>query len=123
MCGIFGVVKTQEWGIGMRERDIFTQMLAVGVLRGNDGTGIFIVDSDRVTRTLKCGGPPRNLVHDKMFDPFFNKYSKNYSAKETQDRILVGHHRSATVGEATTANAHPHVFGHISLVHNGTLRA
>ena len=97
-------------------------MLKVGALRGTDGTGVFIVGSDKKVRTLKIGDNPYRLMSDAAYTPFLEANKKNYNVTQPQDRFIVGHNRSKTVGEGTTENAHPHRVGDICLVHNGTLR-
>lgn len=123
MCGIVGVISHSKWGIDYADRDIFIQLLTVGILRGNDGTGVIIADDKGAHRTLKIGAPPQTLFEDGKFKNFFTQNVGNYGEGKPKDRMLIGHNRATSVGASNTANAHPHEVGNITLVHNGTLKA
>jgi hypothetical protein len=118
MCGIVGFITAEE-GIGAVERKRwFLNALRAGVVRGDDGTGAFLVGhkQDGAADWCKMGTPPEPFLATKLaLERFgasndFDKY-----------RAVIGHNRSATIGSVSTANAHPFQEGPITLVHNGTL--
>ena len=102
MCGIVGAVA---------QRDI-AEILLEGLrrleYRGYDSAGLAVVDAQGQVTRLRRLGKVSNLVQ---------------AAEETS---LVGgsgiaHTRWATHGEPSEANAHPHISGHIIIVHNGII--
>jgi predicted glutamine amidotransferase len=118
MCGIVGFI-TEEKNIGAIERKkFFINALRAGVVRGDDGTGIFMVphDLDGPADWAKLGGPAEQFLQDKHAIARLG-----YNEKFDEYRAVIGHNRSATVGNTSTANAHPFQEGPITLVHNGTL--
>lgn len=89
--------------------------MLVGAVRGTDGFGMFAVDSHKNDiRAAKVAGVPQNLFGTLPFKEFTTFMDKKAT-------IAVGHHRSATKGTVNDQNAHPFHFGHITMVHNGTL--
>ena len=119
MCGIVGFI-TDEKSIGASERKRwFINALRADVVRGDDGTGAFLVEHDHGNGRAdwcKRGTPP---------DAFFETEhaEERFGIKNDFDkyRAVIGHNRSATVGDVSTTNAHPFQEGPITLVHNGTL--
>lgn len=120
MCGIVGFI-TEEKAIGAAERKkFFVNALRAGVVRGDDGTGIFMVphDLEGPADWCKVGGNAEHFLSDKHTISRLG-YKEDF---ETY-RSVIGHNRSATVGSVSTANAHPFQEGPITLVHNGTLNS
>ena len=102
MCGIVGAVA---------QRDV-AEILIEGLhrleYRGYDSAGVAVVDENHNLQRVRCLGKVKAL--DEAV------------AKQT----LVGgtgiaHTRWATHGEPSEANAHPHVSGNITVVHNGII--
>lgn len=107
MCGHVGVIGN----LNQKHVDVFTDLLKVGLLRGEHGTGIASVSKSGSMGTLKNVGPPSGLVYDK-----------NYSRYANQNAVvLIGHNRYATVGKHTVQNTHPFLFDNVVGAHNGTL--
>ena len=109
MCGLVGFV-----GSSLVQRDIavFSQLLEVDAVRGRHSTGIFGVDAVGETSVFKRALASQDFLEltaaqNIMYDPTVN--------------ALVGHNRYATTGAVTNENAHPFKYGHITLVHNGSL--
>ena len=114
MCGIVGLGDFKPKA-GQYEHNLFAQMMVGNALRGTDSTGIMKVYSNGHSDWRKQTGYPYHLWESKGFPNFW----KDYEKKEV--RYLIGHCRSATVGDPNVKNAHPFTVDHISLVHNGTL--
>jgi hypothetical protein len=118
MCGIVGFI-TKETKIGADERKKwFINAIRAGVVRGDDGTGMFLVPHDHkgTADWCKFGGNPEEFLSQKIVQD-----RVGYGADWSNLRAVIGHNRSATVGSVSTANSHPFQEGPITLVHNGTL--
>ncbi len=102
MCGIVGYVGNQKKTV-----DVLLEGLTRLEYRGYDSSGIAIMEEGR-PRVFKSTGKLVNLK--KKLD----KYS-------SEGLLGIGHTRWATHGDATEKNAHPHVSGGTSVVHNGII--
>ena len=100
MCGIFGYVGKEPC------RDLILKGLKSLEYRGYDSAGIATVSSDKKVSYIKKKGKVSTL--DDLLE-----------AIPAEDSIGLGHTRWATHGFVTDANAHPHVDGDFTLVHNG----
>src|SRR5687768_8595451 len=101
MCGIVGICA---------ERDVSDALLAgLGALeyRGYDSAGLAIHDGERVAR-LRSLGKVRELAAQQRAAPL-------------RGRCGIAHTRWATHGAPSVDNAHPHVSGGVSVVHNGII--
>lgn len=115
MCGIIGMVttlKTKEW---QSRRTWLEKALFVDTLRGKDSTGIACIPHDVtddviIHKKAMNGSDYLDLTRTQKL--FYNV--DNY-------RSIIGHNRSATLGEVNNTNAHPFQCGNITLVHNGTM--
>ena len=117
MCGIVGIARLGVTDIIEKDRDVFVQMLSAGVVRGHHGTGVFSVTKDGGAKLVKSAGPPYMLLVSEAFHKFWAEILPE------QTRILVGHNRLASMGDKTTAHAHPFMKDKIVMVHNGSLDA
>lgn len=102
MCGILGYIGDQK-----RTVDVLLQGLSRLEYRGYDSSGIAVIQ-DGKSRIYKSKGKLSKLKTK------INKHSPKGS-------IGIGHTRWATHGDASQKNAHPHVSGSISVVHNGII--
>ena len=100
MCGILGYIGDQKKTV-----DVLLKGLSRLEYRGYDSSGIAVIEDGR-SRVFKSKGKLSNLK---------TKINK-HSPKGT---LGIGHTRWATHGDASQKNAHPHVSGNISVVHNG----
>jgi len=114
MCGHFGAYNSKGL-LPYTTTHVLWNMLMVGVVRGMDGTGFAAVDKNGANlRAMKVAGGPWNLFGGAVWKEFKESVDRNAS-------MLIGHHRAATKGSVTSANAHPFHHGHITMAHNGTL--
>lgn len=117
MCGILAVVSKNSGNSGFwkPQCDMFHELLMVDTLRGDDSTGVFLVDKDGDLEMLKEASDGPVFQKTKDYDTFMQHLF-------ARGRVAVGHNRKATKGSITDENAHPFaVDNKIVLVHNGTL--
>ena len=115
MCGLVAIVCKNASGFGSKELDVFETMLLLDTLRGDDSTGVFLVDNLGNVEIAKAAitGPD---------------FLKTAEWKHIRTRAilrgfaLVGHNRKATRGTVNDENAHPFwVEDKVVLVHNGSM--
>ncbi len=93
-------------------------MMLDTVQRGEHSTGIFVTsykNPKAMPTGVKVVGGPHNIYANKPVWDELSDYIGN------QGGAIVGHGRLATKGKISSKNAHPFQYGHITLVHNGTL--
>ncbi len=100
MCGILGYIGDQRKTV-----DVLMKGLSRLEYRGYDSSGIAVIE-DGKSRVFKSKGKLSKLK---------TKINK-HSPKGT---LGIGHTRWATHGDASQKNAHPHISGGTSVVHNG----
>ena len=100
MCGIIGYIGKNN------SIPILLDGLHNLEYRGYDSCGISIIENNKL-KIIKEKGKVKELEKDIKNDMYSN--------------IGIGHTRWATHGKANKTNAHPHHFGHITIVHNGII--
>ena len=102
MCGIIGYTGPLE------AKDVLLKGLAGLEYRGYDSAGISYFNQDSQVRSIKKVGKVAALRE---------------CVKSTCEisHCGIGHTRWATHGGVTDANAHPHSFGQVTLIHNGII--
>ena len=100
MCGIIGYIGKNN------SVPILLDGLHNLEYRGYDSVGISIVENNKL-KIIKEKGKVKELEKDINKDMYSN--------------IGIGHTRWATHGKANKTNAHPHHYGHITIVHNGII--
>jgi len=102
MCGIVGYIGQQE------AQPILIAGLKRLEYRGYDSAGIATLDAAGKQTLLREKGKVAELAALQI-------------KQSTKDTVGIGHTRWATHGAPSVKNAHPHVVGRISLVHNGII--
>jgi predicted glutamine amidotransferase len=110
MCGIIGFF-VNEYKDNHKCRDWFTQMLITDSLRGIDGTGVVFMPHKGNISIYKKPVPGWDLAFMPAYKSLIGK----------EQRLVLGHNRSATRGTVSPENTHPFETDNIVLVHNGTL--
>ncbi|MGI9403755.1 MAG: isomerizing glutamine--fructose-6-phosphate transaminase, partial [Hyphomicrobium sp.] len=101
MCGIVGIIG--EKGVAPDIVDALRRL----EYRGYDSAGIATIENGHLERR-RAEGKLRNLESRLLSEPL-------------QGRTGIGHTRWATHGGPTERNAHPHMNGKVSVVHNGII--
>ena len=114
MCGLFCIISKTKNGFIDKELKLFTEGLFTDTVRGKDSTGVFYVTEKGNAHLLKDNTSGYEFTKTKDYDDFLSDCFQN-------GKILVGHNRSATLGNISDKNAHPFISGNTVLVHNGTL--
>jgi len=121
MCGIVGIIKTDETVKKSRSKrygfrddvmgKVMRQLLYIDTLRGSHGTGLIGTDGvDFVSYKKALSGS--DFIH----------MPKAKEIMEEADIAMIGHNRYATMGSHNDTNSHPFEHGDLIGVHNGTLR-
>lgn len=122
MCGIVGFITTETDRGAYDRRKFIESALIAGMVRGDDGTGLFTVPheqkEDKTANWAKFGGNACDFMATEEYKKVFGT-----TVLLSTLRAVIGHNRSATVGKSSTSNSHPFQEGPITLVHNGTLAA
>ncbi|MGV8130618.1 MAG: class II glutamine amidotransferase, partial [Candidatus Pacearchaeota archaeon] len=114
MCGLISIISKKNNGFSEKELKIFSEGLFTDTVRGKDSTGVFSVSDIGNAYTMKDNTSGDVFIKTQEFEDFLtNAYLSS--------RIMVGHNRSATLGNVSAKNAHPFISGNTVLVHNGTL--
>jgi len=119
MCGLWGVTTSV-----LSKQEILNtfQLGVMSQLRGTDSTGIIVAGREGNTRKLR--NTYRALVAKETYPAGYFLLTKEAALPFKEINIptaIVGHCRSATIGDVTVDNAHPFEHGDIVGVHNGTL--
>lgn len=102
MCGIIGYTGAEE------AEDIIVDALEVLEYRGYDSAGIAVCEADGGIGVRKCAGRVKDL-------------RSLCQGKRSRGTCGIGHTRWATHGGVSDANAHPHKFENVAVVHNGII--
>lgn len=114
MCGICGV-----YGLSLmatRELKMFSHLLYINTLRGEDSTGVL--------KVCKNGNKFEEFIDKSILsaDKYITSPDGWQFTHTSNIMLLLGHARAATIGSVTKDNAHPFKFSKVTGVHNGTVR-
>lgn len=115
MCGILAVITKLKSGFTQTQVDLFSQLLYIDQLRGEDSTGVVVVTNTGNVELAKSSDPACDFIRTKEYDALTTTaYQRGW--------LMYGHNRKATRGTINDENAHPFwVDDNIILIHNGTL--
>ena len=102
MCGIIGILGKHEVA------PILVEALKRLEYRGYDSSGIATIETDGSIDRRRALGKLVELQDKLVYEPLKGK-------------VGIGHTRWATHGEPNEKNAHPHICGAVSVVHNGII--
>lgn len=115
MCGLVSVLSKKHYGFTKKQIDIFSSLLFVDLLRGDDSTGVFVATNKGEVALAKDAVDSLSFLKTSEYGKICNRALKEGAA-------LIGHNRKATTGVIKDTNAHPFVVDDkVVLVHNGTL--
>lgn len=121
MCGIVGFLNFDPTSDRTRARWIKNALL-VDELRGSDSTGLALMPSPSMSATAPL--PSMRVYKRALRAADFLQMDSTSSLLNMADdcTLVIGHNRAATTGDkGSDSNAHPFAYGHITMVHNGTL--
>lgn len=115
MCGLVAIVNKSKYGFSHNDVAAFELMLFMDTLRGEDSTGVYLVDNVGNVKIAKAAIDGPNFLNTQ-------EWRDIRAAAISRGWVLVGHNRKATRGSVTDENAHPFwVEDKIVLVHNGSM--
>lgn len=115
MCGLVAVVSKSTNGFIGKEKDMFHELLFADTLRGDDSTGMMMVDIDGNLELAKEATTAYDFQRSNGYTSMMQRSFRDGAA-------MIGHNRKATRGVINDDNAHPFIVDdRIVLMHNGTL--
>lgn len=115
MCGIVAVINKRRYGFNMEEMNVFSDLLYLDALRGEDSTGVFMVDNIGNVEIAKAAKDGHDFLKETAWSAIRGK-------SIARGWAMVGHNRKATRGKVIDENAHPFwVDEKLVLVHNGSM--
>ena len=118
MCGIFGIISTSESGISLDAIQRFKKMIIRSERRGKDASGILFLNKNSIY-LQKSNKRGKKLLKSSQLLKSFQR-NKKFSSEDAP-RVLMGHTRMSTHGEASYLNTQPIVSSdkRFFLFHNG----
>ena len=114
MCGIVGLITGAKNGLSNQEKEAFSNMLFVDMLRGRHSTGVLGVTTNGDVVVHKAAKDAVGFMGTTEYETFM-------TTMWHRGKFAVGHNRYATVGRVVDENAHPFVIENdIILFQNGT---
>ena len=115
MCGLYGFIcKPSFTRGGAAKKRFLVDAMYVSALRGMEGTGLAITKDTLASPFVYKKAMPAS--------DFYQLKTSQRIVNSAEDACMVlGHTRSATRGFIDDESAHPFQYGHITLIHNGTV--
>ena len=115
MCGLIALFTEAKHGFTNLEIKSFGEALYINALRGEDATGIVMVDNTGETQIIKD-----NISSCKMLCATEGKFILNRAL--AVGTALLGHNRKKTSGTSLETDAHPFIVDNrYVFMHNGTI--
>lgn len=115
MCGLVGVLSGYNSGFTSSEVKCFIELLYIDALRGDDATGVCLVQKDNSVTVAKEATESADFLRTSEAGELF-------TAAARDGRVLLGHNRKKTMGKNRDEDAHPFVVDNNTVFfHNGTL--
>lgn len=102
-------------GFDHSDKTMLRMMAQVGAARGEDGTGVALVNNKGDVSYVKKVFHPYFMFREKEFEDLILK------PMISEGKCFFGHNRLATRGGISDATCHPFHHKHITLIHNGSL--
>lgn len=122
MCGICAVLSNN---IVSKELDFFKKLFIISSLRGLDSAGTLFIRERESGKKKKTKTLVYTVLKDNTNCINFMETHQPFEGfyKDGDRKLLLGHCRSATIGNIIKANAHPFMTKNVIGVHNGTMRS
>ena len=115
MCGLVGVSILPQNGFFKKPEDVFKQLLYADVVRGEDSTGIVMVENNGGFSIAK-------EASEATYFQYAVEQLEGWKRLWKNGKAIIGHNRKQTSGKVCDENAHPFVIDEtMAAVHNGTL--
>lgn len=116
MCGLVGLCINHGSGMYGKDIDTIEELLFVDSIRGEDATGVGMINEDGKMTVLKEAIDSYHFLKSTEWGELKVEALKNA-------RCIIGHNRKRTIGTDVAENAHPFVIDNrYVFVHNGTLQ-
>lgn len=114
---------------GLRDIEIFEELLFADTFRGPHSTGVCSLfhkpAESKILRAIrKDAVPGPDFISSALWEAVSKMSAPGLTKNSTiitRPYTMFGHNRWATKGAINAKNAHPFLHGHITLAHNGTL--
>lgn len=116
MCGHFGIIYKGLNGMFQKHVNMFKEGLYVDALRGDDATGVCMVDNDGSATIVKA-------AQEASWFMLADDFNKLTTRAIKSGKVLMGHNRKATIGHSGDSNnSHPFIVNDdMVFFHNGSL--
>jgi hypothetical protein len=114
MCGIMGLYGADLNYNSNTKREFVDKGLLLSQWRGADSTGVALLSKKGNPQVYKRAIRAHDFIELNTYRSMLGNVWDSYG--------VIGHTRSKTQGQVVDSNAHPFQYGHITLVHNGSIQ-